>query len=255
MSIRKLLAAAGFALAASAASADVTYTFTADGVTDGNAQQGTALFVFSNDGSQLSITLTDNVDPTAFIASELDGFTFSLSQAPTTQTLLSVSPHSVINCTGISGSSCPAGSGSSPYGYGSVLNGDEIQFGAGFTGSGFAYHPYAIVNTSYVAPGGQGGVSNNQHNPLLVGPVTFTFALTGLSSAPEVTDVTFLFGTNPDSQTGTCTSTSTDCTPVCTNGDCPSPDTGVPEPQTVALLGVGLLGIGWSMRRKVANAA
>jgi hypothetical protein len=246
MSIRKLLGAVGLALIASSASASVTYTFTSDGVTDGKAQQGTAVFVFSNDGSQLSITLTDNVAPTGFIASELDGFTFSLSQAPTTQTLLSVVPQSVINCTNVSGSTCPAGDGSSPYGYGSLLTGNEIQFGAGFTGSGFSYHPYAIVNADYVAPGGGGGLSNNQHNPLLVGPVTFTFALTGLTSAPEVMDVSFLFGTNPDAQPGT---------PVCTNGGCPSPDVGVPEPQTVALLGVGLLGIGWNMRRKFARTA
>ena len=156
MSIPKVLAAVGLALAASCASASVTYTFTADGVTDSNAQQGTAVFVFSDDGSQLALTLTDNVNPTSFIASELDGFTFSLSQAPTTQSLLSVSAQSVINCTGISGSTCPAGGGSSPYGYGSVLNGDEITLGAGFTGSGFSYHPYAIVNASYIAPGGQG---------------------------------------------------------------------------------------------------
>ena len=162
MSIPKVLAAVGLALAASCASANVTYTFTADGVTDSKAQQGTAVFVFSDDGSQLALTLTDNVDPTSFIASELDGFTFSLSQAPTTQSLLSVSAQSVINCTGISGSTCPAGDGSSPYGYGSVLNGDEITLGAGFTGSGFAYHPYAIVNASYNSPGGQGGFSNHQ---------------------------------------------------------------------------------------------
>ena len=254
MSIPKVLAAVGLALAASCASANVTYTFTADGVTDSKAQQGTAVFVFSDDGSQLALTLTDNVDPTSFIASELDGFTFSLSQAPTTQSLLSVSAQSVINCTGISGSTCPAGDGSSPYGYGSVLNGDEITLGAGFTGSGFAYHPYAIVNASYNSPGGQGGFSNHQHTPLLVGPVTFTFALTGLTSAPDVIDVSFLFGTNPDSQAGTCTTVGGGCGDVCTSGDCTSQATGVPEPQTMALLGAGLLGIGWSMRRQVRRA-
>src|SRR3954468_6967896 len=120
MSIRKLLAAAGFALAASAATANVTYTFTADGVNDkGVTQQGTAFFDFSNNGSTLKLTLTDNVNPTSLIASELDGFTFSLSDTPTNLMLQSVSaPGGVINCTGVSGSSCPAGSGSSPYGYG-----------------------------------------------------------------------------------------------------------------------------------------
>jgi len=53
MSIPKVLATIGFAVAASCASANVTYTFSADGVTDSTAQQGTAMFVFSDDGSQL----------------------------------------------------------------------------------------------------------------------------------------------------------------------------------------------------------
>ena len=236
-------------LFASSAMADFIYTFDANGVTDGKAQQGTATFVFSDDGSKLSLTLSDNVNPTAYIASELDGFSFSLSQAPTSISLLSVAAQSVINCNQVAGTSCPSASGSSPYGYGVLASGTDIDLGAGFTGSGFSYHPYAIVNPSYLAPGGNGGLSNHQHNPLLVGPVTFTFSLMGLAYAPEVTDVTFLFGTVPDGQTGTCTS-GNNCAPACTNGNCPSPDIGVPEPGTVALLAAGLLGIGWTVRRR-----
>jgi hypothetical protein len=64
-----------------------------------------------------------------------------------------------------------------------------------------------------------------------VGPVTFTFALTGLDFIPEVSSATFLFGRVPNAVDGR---------------DPP----GVPEPQSVALLGLGLLAAAWSFRRK-----
>ena len=250
MKVRNILAGLALLSAATAASATVTYTFTADGVTDSVAQQGQAVFEFANDGSSLKLTLTDNVDPTQFIASELDGFLFTLSDAPTSIELQSVIPVSVIDCNNVSGSSCPAGTGSNPYGWGRTVDGDEIALGAGFTGTDFKYHPYAIVNESYLAPGGNGGISNPQHNPLLVGPVQFLFTLTGLTTAPDVTSVTFLFGTNPDSQTGQCAAGTICEPPPCTNGSCG--DLNVPEPRTVALLGIALLAAGWTQRRKLA---
>lgn len=222
-----------------AAAALIMQTFTADGVTDSISQQGTAVFTFdTSDLTFMTITLTDNVSPTEFIASELDGLQFTFSDTPTTLTLMAVTPQSVIDCTN-STDPCPSGSGSSPYGWGTTLSSSDAALGAGFTGSGFSYHPYAIVNTDYSAPGGNGGISNNQHNPLLIGPVTFTFLLSGLEGVPEITSVNFLFGTVPDSQPGT---------PGCTNGDCG--DINVPEPQTLVLLGVGLISLGWVSRRK-----
>ena len=250
MTVRKLLVALAMLLGASAASATVTYTFVADGVTNSVSQQGTAVFAFSDDATSLTITLTDNVNPTAFIASELDGLLFTLTETPTALDLLSVTPQSVINCNGVVGptNSCPAGTGTDPYGWGSTQNGANFALGAGFTGSGFSYHPYAIVNENYLAPGGQGGLSNNQHNPLLVGPVTFTFSLSGLSFVPEISSVTFLFGTVPDSQQGECTGATCD-PPPCTNGNCG--DQNVPEPPAVALLGLALLAAGWAARRRV----
>jgi hypothetical protein len=261
MTTRTLLVALGLLLAATTASATVEYTFVADGVTNSVSQQGTAKFVFSDDATSLTITLTDNVNPTSFIASELDGLMFTLTEAPATLELLSVTPQSIINCNGVSGptSACPAGTGTDPYGWGRTQDGANFALGAGFTGSSFSFHPYAIVNEKYLAPGGQGGLSNNQHNPLLVGPVTFSFSLSGLSFVPEISSVTFLFGTVPNSQQGECVGANCEqpctagaqCTPrSCTSGICG--DQNVPEPPVMALYGLALLAAARASRRRRA---
>ena len=251
MIVRKILVAAALALGATAASASlIQFTFTANGQNDqGISQQGTAVFKFdTTDLTSFSITLTDNVAPTAKIASELDGFNFSFSQAPTSLSLDSVSAVAVVDCTGAT-DPCPAPNfpTSSPYGWGTTRDGMDLTLGAGFTGSGYSYHPYAIVNASYDAPGGQGGVSNQQHNPLLIGPVVFTFSVEGLTSIPDISSVSFLFGTVPDSQTGECAPGTTCDPPICTNGDCG--DQNVPEPHSGALLGLALLAAAWVSRR------
>src|SRR5438552_712021 len=184
----------------SVAMANVVYTWTVDGVTEGVAQRGTAVFNFAS-ATQLTITLTDNVIPTALIASELDGLIFTFSGAASGLSLGSVLAGAVVNCSG-STSPCPPGGGSSPYGWGTTLIGNTMTLAAGYANGGYQYHPYAIVNSDYTAPGGSGGLSNPQHNPLLVGPVTFSLTLTGLTSIPEIMSVTFLFGTVPNAQTG-----------------------------------------------------
>src|SRR5437773_5328841 len=177
-----LMIGIGCFMSASVATAGIIDTWTTSGVTEGVAQSGTAVFNFASP-TELSITLTDNVAPTEFIASILDGLVFTLSATPSGESLNSISAAAIVNCTN-SSSPCPAGDGSSPYGWGSTLSGNTLTLGAGFTGSGFSYHPYGIINTNYSAPGGQDGLSNLQHNPLLIGPVTFNITLSGLTSIP-----------------------------------------------------------------------
>ena len=82
MNHRTILVAFGLAFGPSLASAiPIEYTFTANGVTDGASQQATAVFTFdSSDLTTFTIELTNNAQPTAKIASLLDGFEFSFSE-------------------------------------------------------------------------------------------------------------------------------------------------------------------------------
>ena len=230
MKTRQLAVGAALALASSLAWANVQYTFFANGVTDSYAEQGYAVFSFANDGSSLAITLADTVNPTAAIQSEITGLQFTLSSAPSSVSLASVVPSQVIDCTN-SATPCPSGAGSSPYGWGAAQNGGGLSLGAGFNGSTFGYQPYGIVNANYLSGSGAGALGTPSNNPLLVGPVTFNFALTGLGSAPEVNSVGFLFGSPPV-----------------------DPPATIPEPQSLALFAVGLLAAGWASRRKYVRA-
>jgi len=203
----------------------VSFTFVADGVTDSISQQATAVFTFdtANPGN-FTITLTDNVSPTASIQSELTGLSFLFPGSAAGISLTSIDAGAVIDCTN-SATPCPAGAGSSPYGWGIVQSGNTFSLAAGFDGTSFAYQPYGIVNTNYLS-GGE--LSTPANNPLLVGPVVFHFSAGDLGRIPFVTSAAFAFG-DPDIQPAAVT---------------------IPEPSPLLLLAAGLLGIGFLTRRR-----
>ena len=222
--------AVALALVSTAASADFVQVFHANGVTESVSQQATARFDFASPTS-LSITLTNNVDPTEFIQSILDGIEFSLS-SPATLTLTGVTAVGAINCSpggGITpGSPCPAAGAPDPfYGWGSLGSGSSVSLGSGFNGSTFAFHPYDIVNASYNIAGGGTGLSDPAYNPLLVGPVTFSFAIAGATGMPQVTSANFVFGDPIRIAAVT-----------------------VPEPASLTLVALGLLAVAFGIRRR-----
>jgi hypothetical protein len=204
-----------------------SFTFSTNSAVD--EVSATASFNFT--GSTLVLTLNNTTPNVLHISQELDGISwngFTLTGSPI------VAAAGVINCNGNSGSACPAPSPmpSSPYHWGLLAGHDKLAAGSG------SYHPFAIVD-SYTAPGGHGGISNSSHNPLLLGPVTFTFAYSGFPN--QVADVTFLWGTSGTPTGGVCTGDG--CNP-------PPPPPPVPEPASLLLLGSGLIGAGSFARRK-----
>lgn len=244
------------AVASAAALVAVTNTAFATAIYSGSSGNLAASAAFTISGSNLQIDLSNTamVDPTASNQT-LSGIFFDLGTAGLTPLSASVDAGSIIqaskcdvsvNCaaeTNVGGEfsyyfGASHGISSSGYLAGNTsmgnFGGSNLDNPAALNGINFG-----IVTATFVDFSGNGGMDND---PLINGSVVFTLSgLTAGLSESAITNVRFQYGTSLTEPNfgGSCV---VDC-----GG---TPPNRIPEPESLALLGLGLLSLLAVRRRK-----
>jgi hypothetical protein len=195
-----LLAGIGiYALGAQPAAA-VSITFNASGSgADGPLAASAA---FTTSAGLLSVTITNLLSPTQIVSAgqTVSDVIFTLSNAPGTLGATTASGQlanigaggSVTNVSGSPlrwlGQGPPGGSG-----FFSIV-GNTITMEA----IGGGQPSQLILPSSSSFPNANSSITGGQFNPFVVGPATFTLALSGVTAATIIDLATFSFGTGPD---------------------------------------------------------
>ncbi|HEY1458524.1 MAG TPA: PEP-CTERM sorting domain-containing protein, partial [Casimicrobiaceae bacterium] len=182
----------------------------------------------------VTISLTDLLANPTSVGELISDFDFVLSGGQTTGTLTSSSGQQ-ITVAG-NGTTTLGSTGSTGWGLNSNVAGGLQLDALGFVG------PAGLI----LGPPGAGGVytnanpsiaGNGPHNPFLNQTATFTVTVAGVTTNSNITSATFSFGTTAG---------------VNVPGVLQLPSGKIPEPASIALLGIGLLAFGASRRNRKA---
>jgi PEP-CTERM motif len=207
----------------------ITYFATGSG-SDGALSASAA---FTTSTGQLQVILTDLLAASAIKSAgqALSDVSFTLSNAPGTL--------GTTSATGQLGN--VNGSGVVTYTTGSPTRWLGVGGGSfGISGNTITLEtigggmPTEMIMPSMTNGGTYGNVNNGFQNfdPYVIGPGTFTLALSGVTSSTTISGATFSFGTGPDTfLPGT-------------------PGTPIPEPSSLLLLGTGITCAAGMLRRK-----
>ena len=183
-----------------AAAASISFSTSSSGF-DGPLAASAA---FTTSAGLLSVTITNGLSPTQIVSAgqTVSDLSFILSNAPGTLGTTSASgqlanigdpgqafihnvPGDPVRWLG-RGPPPPGGTGSFS------IEGNTITMEA--IGGG---QPSQLI-LSGVTTSSNASIQGRQFNPFVIGPATFTLALSGVTAATTITQVTFSFGTGPD---------------------------------------------------------